>query len=115
MLVKSEITSLVVVAALHLIKGAIHHHARVVAGVQNSPLQLLLVLLVVIIAPWAAIYLAWTRTLKLGAALFSFSMAASLAFGLTIAFRDRWPGPSPERRSGARSRVPVLRIGARGS
>ena len=34
----------------------------------------------------AAIYLAWRRTVKLGAALFSFAMAASLAFGLTLHF-----------------------------
>ena len=82
----SEITSLVVVAALHLITGAVHHYAHVVADVQNSPLQLLFILLVVTIAPWAAIYLAWTRTVKLGAALFSFAMAASLAFGLVLHF-----------------------------
>ena len=53
---------------------------------QNSSLLLLFVLLVVTIAPWAAIYLAWRRTVKLGAALFSFSMAASLAFGLILHF-----------------------------
>ena len=82
----SEITSLVVVAALHLITGAVHHYAHVVADVQNSSLQLLFILLVVTIAPWAAIYLAWRRTVTLGAALFSFSMAASLAFGLTLHF-----------------------------
>ena len=82
----SEITSLVIVAALHLITGAVHHYAHVVADVQNSPLQLLFILLVVTIAPWAAIYLAWRKTVKLGAALFSFSMAASLAFGLILHF-----------------------------
>ena len=82
----SEITSLVVVAALHLITGTVHHYAHLVADVQNSPLQLLFIGLVVTIAPWAAIYLAWTRTVKLGAAVFSFAMAASLAFGLTLHF-----------------------------
>ena len=83
---KSEIPSFVVIAALHLITGAVHHYAHVVADVQNSPFQLLFILLVVTIAPWAAIYLAWRRTVKLGAALFSFSMAASLAFGLILHF-----------------------------
>ena len=82
----SEITSLVVVAALHLITGAVHHYAHVVADVQNSLLQLIFILLVVTTAPWAAIYLAWRRTVTLGAALFSFSMAASLAFGLILYF-----------------------------
>ena len=75
----SEITSLVVVAALHLITGTVHQYAHVVADVQSSPLQLLFLLLVVTITPWVAIYLAWRRTVTLGAALFSFSMAASLA------------------------------------
>lgn len=71
---------------MHLITGAVHHYAHLVADVQNSPIQLLFILLVVTIAPWAAIYLAWTRTVKLGVAVFSFSMAASLAFGLILHF-----------------------------
>lgn len=91
LLVKSGIASLVAIAALHLIAGAFHHYAHVVADVPNSPLQMLFILLVVTIAPWAAIYLAWRRTVTLGAALFSSSMAASLAFGLILHFAIESP------------------------
>ena len=66
--------------------GVVHHYAHVVADVRNTPLQLLFILLVVTIAPWATVYLAWRRTVKIGAAVFSLSMAASLAFGLVLHF-----------------------------
>ena len=83
---KSEIAILAVIAGLHLIVGAVHHYAHVAAGVENTPLELVFIVLVVTIAPWATICLAWKKTLKVGAALFSLSMAASLAFGLILHF-----------------------------
>lgn len=83
---KSDIASLVIVAALHLVIGGIHQYAHVVAEVDNSPLQVLFILIVVTIAPWAATFIAWKRSLKLGAALYSVSMAASLVFGLALHF-----------------------------
>lgn len=84
--VRSEIASLVIVAALHLVIGGAHQYAHTVAEVVNSPLQVLFIVLVVTIAPWAAIWLAWRRNLMIGAALFSVSMLASLVFGLTLHF-----------------------------
>ncbi len=83
---KCEIAFLVVIAGLHLIVGAVHHYAHVVAGVENTPLELVFIVLVVTITPWATIHLAWKKTLKIGAALLSLSMAASLAFGLILHF-----------------------------
>ena len=88
---KSEVTFLTIIAALHLIIGGTHYYAHVVADVENSLPQLLFILLVVTIAPWAAIYLAWKKKLKIGAALLSVSMAASLVFGLTLHFAIESP------------------------
>ena len=83
---RSEAIALLVVAALHLIVGMVHHYAHVIAGVQNTMLELLFILLVVAIAPWAAVYVAWKRNLRTGAALFSLSMAASFLFGYLLHF-----------------------------
>ena len=82
----SEIRSLVAIAGIHLVVGAAHHYAHVVANVDNPPLEIAFIVLVVTIAPWATICLAWKTTLEAGAALFSLSMAASLAFGLVLHF-----------------------------
>ena len=83
---RSEAIALLVVAALHLIVGMVHHYAHVIAGVQNTTLELLFILLVVAIALWAAVYVAWKRNLRTGAALFSLSMAASFLFGYLLHF-----------------------------
>ena len=84
--VKSDVTSLVIAAALHLVGGAAHQHAHSVAGVENSPLEVVFIVIVVTLAPWAAIWLAWRRNLMVGAVLFSVSMLASLVFGLVLHF-----------------------------
>ena len=83
---KFEIASLVAIAGLHLVVGAVHHFAHVLADVENTPLELLFIVVIVTIVPWATIYVAWKKTLKIGAALFSLSMAASLVFGLVLHF-----------------------------
>ncbi len=89
--VRSDIATLVIVAALHLVIGGAHQYAHAVAGVENSPLQVLFIMLVVTITPWAAIWLAWKRNLTIGAALFSVSMAASLVFGIVLHFAVESP------------------------
>ena len=71
---------------MHLVVGAVHHYAHVVADVDNTPVELGFIVLVVTIAPWATMYLAWKKTLTIGAALFSLSIAASLLFGLILHF-----------------------------
>ena len=90
--VKSDITSLAIVAALHLVIGGVHQYAHVVAGVENSPLEVLFIVLVVTIAPWATIRVAWKRNLTIGAVVFSVSMLASLVFGLVLHFAVESPG-----------------------
>ncbi len=89
--VRSDVASLAIVAALHLVIGGAHQHAHGVAGVENSPLQVFFIVLVVTIAPWATIWLAWKRNLMIGAVLFSVSMAASLVFGLVLHFALQGP------------------------
>ena len=83
--------SLVVVAGVHLVIGGVHQYAHAVAEVQNSSLQVLFIVLVVTIAPWAAIGIAWTRNLTIGAAAFSVAMLASLVFGLVLHFEVESP------------------------
>ena len=89
--VRSDIASLAIVAALHLAIGGVHQYAHAVAEVESSPLQVLFIVLVVTIAPWAAIWLAWKRNLTIGAVVFSVSMAASLVFGLVLHFAVESP------------------------
>lgn len=88
---RSDTASLVIVAALHLAVGGVHQYAHAVAGVENSPLQVLFIVLVITIAPWAAIWLAWRRNRTIGAAVFSVSMAASFVFGLALHFAVESP------------------------
>ena len=64
--VKSDIKSLAIVAALHLVIGGVHQYAHVVAGVENSPLEVLFIVLVVTIAPWATIRIACLATFPPG-------------------------------------------------
>ena len=88
---RSEIAILVIVAALHLVIGGAHQYAHAVAGVENSALEVLFIVLVVTTAPWAAIWLAWKKNLTKGAVLFSVSMLASLVFGLVLHFAVESP------------------------
>ena len=83
---RSDAAFLAIIAALHLLIGGGHQYAHVVAEVGNTPLQVLFILIVITIAPWAATYIAWKRNLKIGAALFSASMAASFVFGFVLHF-----------------------------
>lgn len=62
--VRSEAVALLVIAALHLIVGVVHHYAHVIADVQNTALELLFILLAITIAPWAAVYVVWRRTFE---------------------------------------------------
>ena len=89
--VRSDIASLAIVAALHLVIGGVHQYAHVIAEVESSPLQVLFIVLVVTIAPWAATLLAWKRNRTIGAVVFSVSMVASLVFGLLLHFAVESP------------------------
>ena len=88
---RSDVASFVVVAGVHLVIGGVHQYAHAVAEVENSSLQVLFIVLVVTIAPWAAIGVAWTRNLTLGAVVFSVAMLASLVFGLVLHFAGESP------------------------
>lgn len=99
---RSDTAFLAIIAALHLLIGGGHQYAHVVAEVQNTPLQVLFILTVITIAPWVGTYLAWKGSLKIGAALFSASMAASFVFGFVLHFvlesPDLYSNVVPEHR-----------------
>ena len=88
---RSEVASLVIVAGVHLVIAGVHQYAHAVAEVKNSSLQVLFIVLVVTIAPWAAIWVAWTTNLTIGAIVFSVAMLASLVFGLVLHFAGESP------------------------
>ena len=88
---RSDVASLVIVAGVHLVIGGVHQYAHAVAEVNNSSLQDLFIVLVVTIAPWAALWVAWTRNLTIGAVVFSVAMLASLVFGLVSHFAVESP------------------------
>ena len=100
---RSDIPLLVIIAALHLVIGGGHQYTHILAGVENSPLQGLFILIVVTIAPWVAIYLVWKQKFKIGAVLFAVAMGASLVFGLMLHFLvespDLYMNVVPEHRT----------------
>ena len=81
MLVKSEVSVLILFASLHLVAQIAHGYSHNVANVNLSLLQLIFVVLIVSILPWLAIVVAWKRNVTIGASLFALSMAASFLFG----------------------------------
>ena len=88
---RSDVASLAIVAGVHLVIGGVHQYAHAVAEVKNSSLQVLVIVLVVTIAPWAAIGVAWTRNLTISAVVFSGAMLASPVFGLVFHFAVESP------------------------
>ncbi len=63
-----------------------HGYSHSVAGVENTPLQLIFILLVVTIAPLAAAYISWTGNTRNGAGLLAASMVAVFFFGYFFHF-----------------------------
>ena len=100
---RSDAPSLAIVTGVHVVIGRVHQYAHAVAEGKNSSLQALLIVLVVTVAPWAAIRVAWTRDLTIGAVGFSVAMLASLVFGLVLHFpvegADLYLNVAPEHRT----------------
>ena len=100
---RSDVASFVIVAGVHLVIGGVHQYAHAVAEVKNSSLQVLFIVLVVTMAPWAAIGVAWTRNLTIGTIVFSVAMLACLVFGLVLHFAvesaDLYLNVVPEHRT----------------
>ena len=86
MRVRPETGSLLAIAALHLVVGAIHEYSHTVADITYTPFQRLFIILVVSVAPWVAVYLAWNWKMRIGASLFSISMGAAFLFGFLLHF-----------------------------
>ncbi len=91
MRVRPEKGSFLAIAVLHLGVGTIHQYSHTVADIRYTPFQLLFIILVVTVAPWVAVYLAWTRKMWLGASLFSISMGAACLFGVLFHFAIESP------------------------
>ena len=66
--------------------GITHGYSHVVADVQNTPSQLVFILLVVTIAPLVTAYIAWKVNIRKGAGLFAVSMTAAFLFGYSLHF-----------------------------
>ena len=78
---RSEAAALVAIAVLHLAVQVVHGYSHVAADVPLSAFQQLFILVVVTVAPLAAVYACWKMDMRAGAALFSLSMAAAFVFG----------------------------------
>lgn len=83
---KPEKFAFLAIAISHLVVQVAHGYSHIVAGVQNTPLQLIFVLLVVTIAPLVAVYIAWKGNIRKGAGLFALSMVAAFLFGYFLHF-----------------------------
>jgi len=84
--VKYEKYALLSIVVLHLIVQIAHGYSHVVEDVQNTPLQLVFILLVITIAPLVAVYIVWKGNVRKGAGLFTLSMAAAFLFGYFLHF-----------------------------
>jgi len=84
--VKFEKYALLAIVALHLIVQVTHGYSHSVAGVENTSLQLVFILLVVTVAPLAAAYISWRGNIRNGAGLLAVSMVAAFFFGYLFHF-----------------------------
>ena len=83
---KSEAVALAAMAILHLAAQLAHGYSHVAADIPLSAFQQLFILVVVTVAPLAAVYACWKMDMRAGAALFSLSMAAAFVFGYVLHF-----------------------------
>jgi len=84
--VKFDKYALLAIVALHLIVQVTHGYSHSVAGVENTPLQLVFIILVITVAPLAAAYISWTGNIRNGAGLLAVSMVAAFFFGYFFHF-----------------------------
>jgi hypothetical protein len=73
--------TITVIVLLHAVVSVLHGNAHTSLGVGLSSWQQTYVLLVIVIAPFVAGVLAWTRWMRLALLVLLFSMAGSLIFG----------------------------------
>ena len=83
---KFEPLTLLAIALLHLAVGVTHGYGHIVADVPNTVLQQAFIVIVVTLLPLVAVLVAFRRSVRLGAVLFSASMAASFMFGYLLHF-----------------------------
>ena len=74
------------IAALHLGVGLTHAYSHATADVPIPAVQQVYIAVVVTLLPLAAVWLAFRRSLRLGAVLFAASMYASFVFGYLLHF-----------------------------
>ncbi len=74
------------IAALHLGIGLTHTYGHAAADVPIPAAQLAYIVVVVTLLPLTAVWLAFRRSVRLGAALFAASMYASFVFGYLLHF-----------------------------
>jgi len=89
--VKFEKYALLAIVALHLIVQVTHGYSHSVAGVENTSLQLVFILIVVTVAPLAAAYISWTGNIRTGAGLLAVSMVVAFFFGYFFHFVIKSP------------------------
>lgn len=83
---RCDTSTVSVIALLHLAAVIVHASRHVMAGVPNTPFQLVFIVLVFVIAPLVSAYVAWQIHVCTGAALLALSMLAALLFGYTFHF-----------------------------
>ena len=84
--VKYKKLTLLTIAVLHLVVQGIHGYSHIVANVQISSLQWIFILLVITIAPLAAVYITWRGKIRKGAGFFALSKLSAFLFGYTLHF-----------------------------
>ena len=81
-----EQVTLAAIAVLHLGVGLTHTYGHAAADVPIPAVQQAYIVIVVTLMPLAAVWLAFRRSVRLGAALFAASMYAAFVFGYLLHF-----------------------------
>ena len=83
---RSDGLVLLALALLHLAAQVAHGYGHVAAGVPLTAFQQLFVVVIVTVAPLAAVYAYWKLDRRRGAGLFAVSMGAAFLFGYLLHF-----------------------------
>ncbi len=83
---RSDGLALLAIALLHLVAQVAHGYSHVAAGVPLTVFQQLFVVVIVTVAPLAAVYAYWKLDARRGAGLFAVSMGAAFLFGYLLHF-----------------------------
>lgn len=81
-----EQLTLLAIALVHVVVQLAHGYGHIAADVPNTAVQQVFILIVIVVLPLVAVFVAFRKNVRLGALLFATSMLASFCFGYLLHF-----------------------------